>query len=94
MIPKSILKRIDQKYELIQSHRPLSKQLVQKLREQFSIELTYNSNAIEGNKLTLKETYLVINDGLTVKGKSLKDHLEAKNHRWVSHSLHRSIQNL
>jgi Fic family protein len=43
--------------------------------------MTYNSNAIEGNSLTLKETYLVINEGLTIKGKPLKDHLEAKNHQ-------------
>lgn len=51
------------------------------------IELIYKSNAIEGCKLTLKETYLVINDGLTVKGKSLKDHLEAKNHDEAVHFL-------
>ncbi len=76
----TLLKRIDQKLLIIQSKRPLSKLLLEKLKEQFSLDLTYNSNAIEGNKLTLKETYLVINDGLTVKGKSLKDHLEAKNH--------------
>ena len=42
--------------------------------------MTYNSNAIEGNSLTLKETYWVVNEGLTVKGKPLKDHLEAKDH--------------
>ncbi|MEK7167191.1 MAG: Fic family protein [Patescibacteria group bacterium] len=42
--------------------------------------MTYNSNAIEGNSLTLRETFLVINEGLTVKGKPLKDHLEAKDH--------------
>lgn len=80
MIPKALLKRIDDKLQLIQSHRPLSGNLVQKLKEQFSIEMTYNSNAIEGNRLTLKETFLVINEGITVKGRSLKDHLEAKNH--------------
>lgn len=44
------------------------------------IEMTYNSNAIEGNSLTLKETFLVINEGITIKGKPLKDHLEAKDH--------------
>ena len=53
---------------------------VLKLREQFAIEMTYNSNGIEGNRLTLKETFLVIQEGLTIKGKSLKDHLEAKDH--------------
>src|SRR3989338_5718915 len=43
--------------------------------------MTYNSNAIEGNSLTLKETYLVISEGITIKGKPLKDHLEAKDHK-------------
>lgn len=92
MISKTLLKRVDQKLQLIQSKRPLSPQLVLKLKEQFSLELTYNSNAIEGNKLTLKETYLVINDGLTVKGKSFKDHLEAKNHNKAIHYLYDLIE--
>ena len=70
MIPKELIKRIEQKFSILQESRPLSASIVAKLREQFSLELTYNSNAIEGNKLTLKETYLVVHDGLTVKGKS------------------------
>jgi Fic family protein len=44
------------------------------------IELTYTSNAIEGNTLTAAETTLVIEQGITVAGKPLKDHLEAINH--------------
>lgn len=92
MIPKEILKRIDQKHAYLQNRRPLSAALVQKLREQFALEMTYNSNAIEGNKLTLKETFLVINDGITVKGKSLKDHLEAKNHHEALHFLFELIE--
>lgn len=92
MIPKNILNRIDKKLQLIQENRPLSPQLVAKLKEQFSFEMTYNSNAIEGNKLTLKETYLVVNDGLTVKGKSLRDHLEAKNHNEAVHFLYELIE--
>lgn len=92
MIPKTLLKRIDEKLLLIQSHRPLSGALVQKLKEQFSIEMTYNSNAIEGNRLTLKETFLVISEGITVKGKSLKDHLEAKNHNEAVHYLYDLIE--
>ena len=43
--------------------------------------MTYNSNAIEGNSLTLRETFLVLNEGITIKGKPLKDHLEATNHQ-------------
>lgn len=92
MIPKLLIKRIDQKYQILQSMRPLPSSIVNKLRAQLSLELTFNSNAIEGNKLTLKETYLVINDGLTVKGKSLKDHLEAKNHDEAVHFLYDLIE--
>jgi Fic family protein len=92
MLPKALLNRIDQKFRLLQSHRPLSPMIVNKLREQLSMQLTYNSNAIEGNKLTLKETYLVINDGLTVNGKPFKDHLEAKNHNEAVHFLYELIE--
>lgn len=72
--------RINGKLKQLQNLRPLPPASVLKLKEQFGIEMTYNSNAIEGNKLTLKETFLVINEGLTIKGKPLKDHLEAKDH--------------
>lgn len=92
MIPRALLKRIDQKFQLLRSKRSLSPGIVNKLREQLSLELTYNSNALEGNKLTLKETFLVINDGLTVKGRSLKDHLEAKNHNEAVHFLYDLIE--
>lgn len=73
-------KRIDDKLKVLNSFRPLPASQVVKLQERFKIEMTYNSNAIEGNSLTLKETFLVINEGLTIKGKPLKDHLEAKDH--------------
>ena len=72
--------RLEEKLAKLNKLRPLPKPAVQKLREKFQIEMTYNSNAIEGNSLTLKETFLVINEGITVKGKPLKDHLEAKDH--------------
>ncbi len=76
-----IKKRLEEKLNRIKKYRPLPKSAVEKIREQFQIEMTYNSNAIEGNQLTLKETFLVINEGVTIKGKPLKDHLEAKNHQ-------------
>ncbi len=81
MSQPEILKRLDQKLELLAMARPLSATLVEKLREQFSLEFTYNSNGIEGNKLTLKETILVVKEGMTVKGRPFKDHIEAKNHQ-------------
>lgn len=52
-----------------------------RIRQALELEYTYESNRIEGNTLTLRETDLVINEGLTIGGKPLKDHLEAINHR-------------
>ena len=72
--------RLEEKLIKLNKLRPLPESAVQKLREKFQIEMTYNSNAIEGNSLTLRETFLVINEGITIKGKPLKDHLEAKDH--------------
>lgn len=79
-LEQKIAKRLEEKLKKLNALRPLPKSAVKKLQDQLRIEMTYNSNAIEGNSLTLKETFLVINEGLTVKGKPLKDHLEAKNH--------------
>jgi Fic family protein len=72
--------RILSKKKALDSLRPLPTSLVKKLWEQMQVEFTYNSNAIEGNTLTLRETQLVIQEGITVHGKSLREHLEAKNH--------------
>ena len=60
--------------------RPLTPAELQRLREEFLVEYTYNSNAIEGNTLTLQETALVL-EGITIDQKPLKDHLEAVGHR-------------
>lgn len=79
-LDQGLQNRIEKKKEALNTLRPLPSAAVKKLREQFELEMTYNSNAIEGNSLTLKETFLVISEGLTIKGKPLKDHLEAKNH--------------
>ncbi|MBI5412128.1 Fic family protein [Candidatus Peregrinibacteria bacterium] len=76
-----IFKRFEEKRKRLNAMRPLPPAAVRKLREQFAIEMTYNSNAIEGNSLTLRETFLVLNEGITIKGKPLKDHLEATNHK-------------
>lgn len=81
LIDSEILRRITEKKKRLDSIRPLSKSALQKLRERFAVEWTYNSNAIEGNTLTLNETRLVLERGLTVKGKSLREHFEATNHK-------------
>lgn len=86
-----IKKRLEEKLAKLNKIRPLPKSAVQKLRGKFQIEMTYNSNAIEGNSLTLKETFLVINEGITVKGKPLKDHLEAKDHHVALEYLYDTI---
>ena len=61
--------------------RPFSPGAISKLKEYYDVEWTYNSNAIEGNTLTLGETRLVILDGVTIGGKSVREHLEAINHK-------------
>ncbi len=78
---KSLLERVDRGKSLIDRHRPLSKSIVQRLHEQMVIEWTYHSNAIEGNTLTLKETALILKEGLTIGGKSFREHLEVINHK-------------
>jgi len=78
ILPLITAQRIEEKLKILNNFRPLPEPVVKKLREQLQIEMTYNSNAIEGNSLSLKETFLVINEGITIKGKPLKDHLEAK----------------
>ncbi|MEM1157964.1 MAG: Fic family protein [Verrucomicrobiota bacterium] len=68
------------KKEQIDQFRPLPPALVKNLEEWFTIELTYTSNALEGNTLTRKETAAVVEKGLTIGGKTLVEHLEATNH--------------
>lgn len=75
-----ILDRIDSKKDLLDSFRPLPEVLVRKFKENMSFEWTYHSNAIEGNTLTLNETRFIIEEGLTINGKPLREHLEAINH--------------
>lgn len=79
-LDEQIKTRVEEKLKRLQQLRPLPAMAVKKLQEQFQIEMTYNSNGIEGNSLTLKETFWVVNEGITIKGKPLKDHLEAKDH--------------
>ncbi len=80
LLDDRILKRLSSSLAELNRHRPLKASTLKKLREQFSVEMTYHSNAIEGNRLTLKETLLVLREGVTIKGKNLQEHLEAKNH--------------
>lgn len=75
------------------SKRPLNQLQLKKMEEYFNLNYTYESNRIEGNTLTLQETYLVVNDGITVGGKSVREHLEAINHAEAISYLGEIIQN-
>ena len=71
---------LTRKKKRLDGFRPLPLSLVQNLDDRLRVELTYTSNAIEGNTLTLRQTALVVEEGLTVAGKSFVEHLEATNH--------------
>jgi Fic family protein len=78
LIDERIYLRIFAKKMQLDSHRPLSDAILNRLHRNLEIEYTYNSNAIEGNTLTLRETQLVIREGVTINVKRLSYHLEAK----------------
>src|SRR5699024_1604605 len=77
---ESLLERIDRKKAELDTRRPLTEGEAERLTEEFVVEYTYNSNAIEGNTLTLRETDMVLR-GLTIDQKPLKDHMEAVGHK-------------
>ena len=70
---------VDSLKKELDNKRPIPKETLKSLRESINLEWTYNSNGIEGNTLTLRETQVVL-EGITVGGKSIKEHLEAINH--------------
>jgi len=75
------LERIQQKKAELDKLRPIPSYALKSIRESLTLEWTYNSNSIEGNTLTLQETKMVIEEGFTIKGKSLREHFEAVNHQ-------------
>ena len=77
---KKLLQECDSLKARLATLRPLPADALKKIDEAFAIEYTYESNRIEGNTLTLQETELVVNKGVTIAGKSMREHLEAINH--------------
>lgn len=77
---QSNFERLYHKKQHLQSSRPLPAIALNKIKESLSIEWTYNSNSIEGNTMSLRETQMVLQEGITVKGKSLREHFETHNH--------------
>ena len=90
--------KLTEKKNRLDGHLPLPDALVRNLDAWFQVEITYTSNAIEGNTLTRRETALVVEEGLTVGGKTLVEHLEAVNHaralKWVRDQVKRSPASL
>ncbi len=74
------LSRLESKKKELDTHRPLPSFIVEKIKANLALEWTYNSNAIEGNTINLRETQLILEEGVTVKGKSLREHFETFNH--------------
>lgn len=88
---QSTFKRLEDKVKVLNLVRPLPNVVVQNIKEAFFIEWTYNSNSIEGNTLTLRETQMVLQEGITVGGKSLREHFEAKNHETALFKLYQIV---
>lgn len=76
-----LFKRLDAAKGIIDKYRPLPASTLNRLKEQLVVEWTYNSNAIEGNTMTLRETRMVLEVGVTISGKPLREHLEVINHK-------------
>lgn len=91
LVEGGLARRIEEKLSKLNSRRPLPAPTLESLRKKFEVEMTYHSNAIEGNKLTLRETDLIINKGMTIGGHPLREHLEATNHKEALDLLHQII---
>jgi len=90
---QNTFERIALKKQKLQNGKPLAQSALTKIREAISIEWTYNSNSIEGNSLTLRETQMILQEGITIKGKPLREHFEAHNHDKAIDHLYKLIRN-
>ena len=88
-----IFKEIDSLQKEINSYRPLSSDFLKQIREYYKIGLTYSSNALEGNTLTESETKIVLEEGITIGGKPLKDHFEVVGHAEAYDFLYTLVKN-
>jgi len=85
MINQRLLVRIEDKKARLDQLRPLPSGVLARLRDQVIVDWIYNSNAIEGSTITLNETRLILETGMTIGGKSLREHFEVINHRDAIH---------
>ena len=72
--------RLDELRSELKTLRPLNEAEIQRFRDEFALENTYHSNTIEGNPLTLRETVLIVQEGITIAEKPIRAHLEAIGH--------------
>lgn len=79
----NLIQVIDTNKQLLDSRRPFNANQLARIKRIFDVDLTYNSNAIEGSTMTFNETKLVLNEGLTIGGKKLNEHLEVINHKYA-----------
>ncbi|MEA3514263.1 MAG: Fic family protein [Nanoarchaeota archaeon] len=97
-INKVLYKRILEKKKRLSSLRPFDKYQMSIIKEQMDVEYIYNSTTIEGNTLTLNETKLVLEQGITISGKSLREHLDIINQkdtiRWLEDFVKSKKQNI
>lgn len=93
MFEPRLLDRLEEKKARLDARRPLPDGVVNRLRDQILIEWIYNSNAIEGSTITLQETRLILETGLTIGGKSLREHFEVINHKDAIEYVENLVQN-
>jgi Fic family protein len=93
MIESRLLKRLEIKKAQLDKLRPLPAASINHLRNEILIEWIYNSNAIEGSTITLQETRLILETGLTVGGRSLREHFEVTNHKEAIQYVENLVQN-
>ena len=89
---KELFEKINQKKTELDKQRPLPSHTLKSLKEKVFLDWTYHSNAIEGNTLTLQETKVVL-EGITIGGKSIREHLEVVNHQEAIYYLEEIIRN-
>ena len=93
MEKEELLEKIGKNKKVLDSKRPLSEGEIKAVRKWFDVSYTYHTNAIEGNTLTLGETRMILEDGLTVGGKQVKEILEVKSHQQALNLLFEIVKN-
>jgi Fic family protein len=88
-LDRRVHERIVEKKKRLDARHPLSASVVRRVEQEMEVSYIFNSNAIEGNTIKLRETQMILERGLTVEGKSLREHLEVKNHPKAIHYIER-----